>query len=1088
MHSLPQTGAGTLPSLVRRLAVLALLVAFSPGLRAQLADLRVARVSTRDGLSQSIVLSMMQDRHGFLWLGTRDGLDRYDGYAFRSFRYDPFDTTSLSDYIVTAVAEDSAGYIWAGTAAGGINRLDRRTGRSQHFRYDASNVHSLNSDRVNAVGVDRRGCVWVETEHGLHRFDAERGRFERIPHVARRPKRQLDTVAMYIDRNGELWSCTSGVRDGEPHSAEVVAGRCVVGRFDPVARAFRNWEIPIVPGAVRIIGDHRDGSIDLAPYGASFRSQPLVYRLDPRTGHVRHFSIAAAQSAQVGPGMNITPSAVEHDSICWYVAANISTVNGSRSRWKLYRDRLVPLASPARAPTAPARHVEPTYILTTDLVRNLFVDRMSTYWIPTAAGVAAVTRIGAGITTWRHDRADTSTLSADRIRGLEFDRQGILWAGTDVGLNRYDPGTGRWVRYYATTSENGGLRSNVINVIYRDRDSCLLLGTHVGVARIDGMGQPMPLPLPGVPADRRSEIHVWSILRDRSNDLWIGTGLQGLVRVAGDGRHHRRYVYRPDDSSSLTDGGIWCLLEDRHGVIWVGTDEGLCRYRPGTDDFRRYVHEPGNRRSIAGKRIWSLYEDSDGELWICSYGGGISRYDRATDDFTTITARDGLVTNSVVGMLEDDSHDFWIGTTRGLVRWDRRAGTFRLYDEHDGLQGNEFTFKAFTKGSDGRLYFGGVAGISALKPQSLIGDSFVPPVVITRFRIYDSLAYSELFDGDVVHLRYDENYFSIEFAALDFINSRKNRYRYRLTGIDRGWIETGSDNRIASYTHLEPGSYRFRVLGCNADGVWNRVGATLTIVIAPPWWGTWAFRSAAAVALGVVLVGGYRRRMSNIRRVECERQERVLAAALESQEAERQRIARDLHDGVGQVLAAVVLNLERVQDLCAGYHRGPNPLEAPLQRSMDVLKGAIGEVRTISHGLGTSTLRELGLVAAISELLDNLATDATTFEFVTAGLGQRPTLPVEICLFRAAQELIANIVHHAGATEGTIQIVRNEREARLTVEDNGRGFIVAGPRGGMGLENVCARAAALHGEVHVDSAPGHGTTVTVVLPTAHDMS
>jgi signal transduction histidine kinase len=270
--------------------------------------------------------------------------------------------------------------------------------------------------------------------------------------------------------------------------------------------------------------------------------------------------------------------------------------------------------------------------------------------------------------------------------------------------------------------------------------------------------------------------------------------------------------------------------------------------------------------------------------------------------------------------------------------------------------------------------------------------------------------------------------------------------------------------------------------------VWNPVGATITIDIAPPWWGTWAFRSVATVVLGVGVIGSYRRRMSNIRRREGEKQERVLAAALESQESERQRIARDLHDGVGQVLAAVVLNLERVQELCASYHRGPNPLEAPLQRSMFVLKRAIGDVRTISHGLGTSTLRELGLVAAIAELLDNLATDATTFEFVTAGMTRRLAGAVEICLFRAAQELIANIVHHAGASEATIQIVRNEREVRLTVEDNGRGFVVDGPRSGMGLENVRARAAALRGEVHVDSAPGHGATITVVVATTHDLS
>jgi signal transduction histidine kinase len=408
-----------------------------------------------------------------------------------------------------------------------------------------------------------------------------------------------------------------------------------------------------------------------------------------------------------------------------------------------------------------------------------------------------------------------------------------------------------------------------------------------------------------------------------------------------------------------------------------------------------------------------------------------------------------------------------------------------LYDAEDGLQGNEFAFKAFFKASDGALYFGGVNGLSRFKPAALRDNPIAPPIAITGFHLFDSLVASELFDGDTVRLDHDQNFFSFEFAALDYINSGKNRYAYKLEGIDPAWVETNSNHRVAGYTDLDPGTYSFHVRGSNNDGVWNQQGITVTVIITPPWWGTWWFRiTASLIALGIVFTA-LRLRINGIRRFEREKRAGAVQAALEMQETERQRIARDLHDGIGQLLAAARINLSRLGEMVSrkdSREHDAAEMQIPLDRTMGIIVRASDDVRALSHALGTSTLHELGLVTALGELLANIeAQEKTRFEFMTIDMEERLPEPLETGLFRVAQELIANVLHHSGATEATVQIVREGEEIHLTVEDNGKGFDVLTLNGGMGQRNIAARVAVMGGRLHYDSTLGHGTTVTVVV-------
>lgn len=1078
-----------LTTMIRLLPLLIALL-LPPLLAAQDPRYRIEHLSTADGLSQSTVLAMHQDRHGFLWFGTRDGLDRYDGYRFRSFRYDPLVPTSLSGVAVTAIAEDSEGDIWAGTMMGGINRLDRRSGRFERIRADGVRLPIMSGVVYQRwLSADSNGGVWIATEAGLERYDRRRGRFVPYPHGTASGLPEGNIASIYVDRTGLVWVSSGDRRLSDFHYEH----RSYISRYDRERDRFTTWTIAGNSTLFEFIGENEDGTLMLAE--SDIRDdEPLAFRFDPATGSMTPMNVPSRLDA-TGLHASYLARHLDRQGDCWYVSANVASSPSAFGTYRLYREPLIPyrldddrrVAEPAAVTSA-----MPSPIVTC-LRKIPLVGRSGAIWMPTASGVARITHLNDAVTTWRSDSGDPTALSAPRLRAVRRDRHGILWAATDFGLNRLDPASGRWHRYFHDPDQPGSLPSSTVNVIVEDRKGRLLFGTNLGLVAYDRRNDRFVDGAPNLSIEKIALHPVWSLVHDRRGAIWIGTGAIGVARLDSTGALDRLLSNDPADTTSITAGGVYSMLETRRGEIWIGTNHGLNRWLPESDRFRRYTHRPGDTGSLGGKHIWALHEDRAGDIWACSYGGGISRYNRESDDFTTITTRDGLIDNGVVGLLEDERGDFWISTTRGLSVWNRRDGSFRHYDEGDGLQGREFAFKAHFKDDDGTLYFGGVEGLSAIRPTELRENGLVPTIAITGFHLFDSLAAHELLDGDTVRLDHTQNFFSFEFAALDYTNPGKNSYAYRLEGVDRDWVYVGSDRRVAGYTDLSPGTYTFRVRGANNDGVWNMTGIAVTLIIAPPVWGTWWFRGAAiALSLGLIALAASIR-VNRLRRHEREKRESAVQAALEMQEAERQRIARDLHDGIGQLLAAARLNLARAGEMFGRdglrgrgdrSDRGDEEIISSIERTAEALNYASDDVRTISHALGTSTLSELGLAPALSEQLVNLRADETmTFDFVTSGMERRLPEPIETGLFRIAQELIANIVRHAGACDATIQIVRQGDVVRMTVEDNGSGFDpAANGSGGMGRRNIVARTEAMGGQVFYDSTPGHGTTVTVIVP------
>jgi signal transduction histidine kinase/streptogramin lyase len=319
----------------------------------------------------------------------------------------------------------------------------------------------------------------------------------------------------------------------------------------------------------------------------------------------------------------------------------------------------------------------------------------------------------------------------------------------------------------------------------------------------------------------------------------------------------------PQNEHSLSTNSVFPIYEDRSGTLWVGTySGGLNKFDLTTKTFERFTNNPKNQKSISNNMVLSLYQDRSGTLWIGTLGG-LNRFDLATKTFTYFTVKDGLPNDCIYGILADQSDNLWLSTNNGLCKFNPKRLTFRNYDVTDGLQGNEFNSGAYHRGSDGKFYFGGNNGFNAFFPDSIKDNPYIPPIVITDFKIFDKSANYGLIPHDIV-LNYDQNFFSFEFSALNFILPEKNQYAYQMVGFDKDWIYSGT-RRYASYTNLHPGTYTLRLKGSNNDGVWNEQGISIKVVINPPWWLTWWFRGALVVGLATAAIGVYLFRTRQIR-------------------------------------------------------------------------------------------------------------------------------------------------------------------------------------------------------------------------------
>ena len=1056
----------------------------TPGVRTAPSNLRFDTISVEHGLSHSTVNCILQDSYGFMWFGTDDGLNKYDGYDVSVYRHAPDDPYSLSHDGVGSLFEDSTGVLWVGTW-GGLNRFDRGTG--QFARYDAEDFQNVTDEPeefrnvVSAIGEYPAGTLWIATYGGgLVRFDLETETFTSYapdPDDARYGGHEWIT-ALLIDQSGMLWIGThsEGLDRFDP-----VTGETTIYRHDP--------EDPNSLGHDWITGvfQDRSGAIWIGTQGRG------LDRFDPETGTFAHYRHNQEDSASLGDD-DIQAILGDPAGVLW-----IGTGDGGLDAF-----------DPQRETFSHYRH-DPTdrYSLSSNRIRAIYRSQAGLLWIGTrGGGVNRSDPASARFTHYRGDSDDPRSGRDYQVLALHEDEQGILWIGTaGSGLDALDRETGEWRHYRHDPADPNSLGNDTVYAIHEDAAGIFWLGTNDGVYRFDRQSKRFDrLPHnPPDPGDVKREA-IWAIAQDQRGILWLGTGGRGLSELdpaSGGFVYHLRW--NPERATGEHHGigsnYVSDIVEDASGRLWIATEDGLNLYERETGQWRWFLHDPSDPYSLSHNWATSLYQDPAGVLWVGTQGGGLNRMDPATGTFSTYRKRDGLANDTVVGLLEDEGGALWIATANGLSRFDPDTETFRSYGASDGLPISEFS--TAYRSDSGELFFGGTNGFLSFFPDQIEDNAYVPPVVLTSLQQNGVAVETGQAPEDLreVTFRWPDNAFEFGFAALNYTLPEKNQLAYKLEGFDRDWNDIGN-RRFGRYTNLPGGTYTLRLKGSNNDGLWNEEGTSIQITIVPPFWQTWWFWGIVALALAGGALGGYRLRVRNLeargRELEAEVQARTADLQWEADQRlraeqtlrqrereqavteERNRLARDLHDSVSQALYGVTLYSEAAAGHLAQGHT--DRAADHLQELQDTAQEALAEMRLLIFELRPPILEDLGLVAALQARLQAVEGRAgLRTEFKTNLEGRLP-LNIEEGLYRIAQEALNNALKHAQARQIRVQLWQAGTGVMLEVADDGVGFdpATAGERGGMGLSAMAERAADLGARLEIESEAGRGTRVAVL--------
>ena len=780
-----------------------------------------------DGLPNSVVRRVLQDEEGFIWLGTQNGLARFDGFRFETYAHDPEDPGTLSGSYIVSLVEDSRGDLWIGTYSNGLNRLSRGTEVFTRYRHQPENPASLGHDSVLAIHEGSDGMLWLGTGHGVDRYDPASGLFKHYRYEPGDAKSHLyDQVwALGEDHLGVIWVGTQGGLG----RLDRESGRIVIARQSAVEL-----------GQVSSLLVDRRGEIWIGAEGGLFRwdrQQQEVVAAGLPTG----FEDSTDRIAD-----EVVALHQDHQGFLWMSTGRsvIGVDLESRSVVSRYR------AGEANS-------------LLGDYVWDIAQDRSGAFWFATRSGIS---RMAPRHQVFRHYRLDIAGRRLGNVASLREDRFGDLWVGTWAqGLHRFGP-TAELKGHYRHDSEDpASLSNDWVWTIYEDSRGDLWIGTNAGLDRLDRSRDAFISfrPRSGGPASFGPG-GVGGIIEDPAGDLWVAKSSH-LSRL--DPRTGRLIQYVPDPADPTGLGGqdLLSLYIDGRGDLWIGSDgDGLLRFERESESFQRFHNDPGDPSSLSHDQASSIYEDAAGTLWIGTLGGGVNRLLARSGVFHSVRKRDGLPSDWITGIQGDERGNLWIGTDMGLARFEPASGEIHVYDAADGaLTG--FSARAHARGRGGALFFGGSQDLIAFFPDDIGKVEQAPTVFITGVRTFgsessdkgrrpDLLPRPVRRGGAAVVLSPEEYLFSIEFAALEFSNPEKVRFQYQLEGFDSGWIPADASQPLAQFSRVDPGSYTFRVKAANRYGVWDEPGASIPVTVLPTFWQTWwAYGLYSLATAGLVL-------------------------------------------------------------------------------------------------------------------------------------------------------------------------------------------------------------------------------------------
>ncbi len=817
----------------RRLLLLLLWVVRGTTLSAQIGQ--IEHLTIEQGLPSNSVTALLQDRQGFVWIGSAGGLSRYDGYDLKVYKHLPDDPQSLANNAVTTIFEDHAHQLWIGTN-GGISRYDPQTEKFTSYRHEPEHPESLSNSTIVSIFEDAAQRMWLLSWNGgLNELDAEKGHFRHYYPDPAFPEKEEMTFS----------SRPAPVR-GQPNRfwMSFLQDSTVLYQFDTETKTFTNYGCVFHKGDYSIVWsifqDSR-GTVWLA-------TSKGLYTLDQTTKKLR----SVTENPQV-------PSILNKASVFDLLEDTAGNIWIATLKAGLF------IYNPATGIYTHHPHEEhQPKGLNSDIIQKILQDKSGVVWLGT--GESGINLVIPDYVQFQHYKGDgktPGTLTENIITGFSEDQQGHIWVGLESkGVNQLNRATGRFQSlpipksdptYILPTFAVHEDRSGDLWIAMNDDDMGLYRRSHVDgsyhIYRHDSTD-----------TNSLTNNYVQEIYEDRYGDLWLSTA-DGLDRFDQKQQIFVHYRHDPNNPNTILDNSVGTILEDRSGAIWVGTRTGLSRLDRRTNTYLHFTYKSQDPQSLSGQDVQAICQDRSGAIWV-GMERGLNRLVFASPNIqaaseVTITryfTQDGLPDDFIKGVLEDEQGRLWISTDQGisvLKNPQHPAGVlpdFKNYSLAHGLQAYRFNKNAAYKSRSGELYFGGRNGFNVINPTNVVYNKLIPPIVISSLEKYDidhpewgARAEPGVSTSKEIRLSYKNNIFTIRFAALDFREPAANRYAYQLEGFNNNWIQLGTQRQV-TFTNLDPGTYIFRVKGSNSDGVWNETGTELKIIITPPWWKTiWAY-------------------------------------------------------------------------------------------------------------------------------------------------------------------------------------------------------------------------------------------------------
>lgn len=1053
--------------------------------QAHILDLSFRKISLEAGLSQSNVTAILKDQQGFIWVGTQNGLNRYDAYQFRTF------TTldGLREGYVSTLFQSSNGRIWIGNTLGSINILDPVSMKLSHVELPFPEEASKG---ILRFFEDDKGKMWICSRTGLHVYDREAERFFHFPAKVAK----LSTSAVYgiIEGNGDkLWvACQAGIlglRDiNFTDSGEIEA---------QLIKAPKEYSYLHHGLAFKIISSKRGGM------WVNVWKKGLIY-FHPEQKEYSFYPIVSNE--ENGEAVEVFEIAEDRAGLIWATTKNHGLLR----------------LTPGTAEIAYVRYdAKKESSLGSNTLMGLFLDGDAGIWVGSYG--AGLNYHDPNTSNFRHIRADNAPRGLSNplvysIHASRYDKN--LWVGTHGGgLNRIldrNSSTPIISHHLAQKTNPYSLKDEVVISLEEDERGNLWVGSYQGLSileRKDMLRHDGPLIFKGELGDTKAwneleRAAIWSMRKDRQGRIWLGTN-KGLYRKDPQREDFVHFKQDPTNPNSLLDDYyLRRIYEDHKGGIWISTSKGLHRFREESQDFEIYSDKGEEGKKLSSASIFCVQEDIKGRIWIGTQGSGLNVMEKGEDEEYQVThffETDGLPSNLVMGLLADEMGQIWGSSSKGLFRFhpdsllknrNNSRAYFRLYDSYDGLQSNEFLEGAFAKDEEGHFYFGGVNGYNQFRPVDLVDEYMSLAIYLNKLKVLnEELGVGEsLREGEVpleidlpykkeLNLSWRDYFFSIEFTALNYRHPEKTKYAYRLDGLHQQWIELGSQ-RIISFSNLDPGDYTLRIKASQVEGVWNPGERRLNIHIStPPWKSWWAYCLYALAVLG--LISAYIRFQLRQREKELETKIRIEEAKQEERELVRKNTAADFHDELGNKMTKISLFLE----LAKRAESANENLQLYLRQVEENTQILSQGIRDFIWVLDPDKDSLYDILIRIKDFGDELFAH-TDISFSCLGIHPEQTihklsLNSRRHIMLIAKEAMNNALKYAEAKKVSCKATVEGESFSLEISDNGKGFDPEKVKLGYGLKNIRDRAEKIGANAEIISEEGKGSCIQLNLSLTH---